>query len=240
MQPRCAAATVPSRRLLNRHGDTGDAESPRAPPGTPPGQPTGGDVPKTGSGVVAAELQPCGSFSASPSPPVPAGLGCATGSATSAGLGGSGKGERKGRGRAMEPLGIPASLFRFPGARPALPVLRHAGTAGAGAEPGAGLVLPRPRSRRSGPRGAWWSPHFDLLRVFSSIFQARSPRSPCAARPARPPNSPGGAGGRWGRGNKAVPSPVPQNPAAVSCRNLACSSGGVRCQAPKSSPGQEN
>lgn len=144
MQPRCAAATVPSRRLLNRHGDTGDAESPRALPGTPPGQPHGWRCPKTGTGVVAAEPQPRGSSSASPSPPVPAGLGTgrATGSATSAGPGGSGKGERKGRGRAMEPPGIPASLFRFPGARPASPVLRHGGTAGAGAEPGAGLVLP--------------------------------------------------------------------------------------------------
>lgn len=52
----------------------------------------------------------------------------------------------------MEPLGIPASLFRFPGARPALPVLRHAGTAGAGAKPGAGLVLPP----APGPTG--WEP----------------------------------------------------------------------------------
>lgn len=148
---------------------------------------------RNGNGVPAAELQRCGSSSASPSPPVPAGLGSgrATGSATSAGPGGSGKGERKGRGRAMEPPGIPASLFRFPGARPAVPVLRHGGTAGAGAEPGAGLVLPRLRSRRPGPRGAWRRPHFDLLRVFSSIFRASSPRCRCAARPPGPAAAPG-------------------------------------------------
>lgn len=58
MQPRCATATVPSRRLLNRHGDTGDAESPRALPGTPPGQPTRGDVPKRGAGSWRPSCSP--------------------------------------------------------------------------------------------------------------------------------------------------------------------------------------
>lgn len=163
---------------------------------------------------MAAALQPRGSSSVSPSPPVPAGLGtgCATGSATTAGPGGSGRWERKGRGRAMEPPGIPASLFRFPGVRPASPVLRHAGTAGAGAEPGAGLVLPQPRSRRPGPRGAWRRPHFDLLRVFSSIFRARSPRSRCAGRPAGPPAAPGVPVAAAAGGTKPCPCRHPKIP----------------------------
>lgn len=116
-----------------------------------------------------------------PRPPAPA-----------VGGGGGGK-ERKGeRERAMEPLRIPASLFRFPGARPALPILRHAGTAGAKAKPG--LVLPRPRSRRVGARGASQRPQFDLLRVFSSIFPVLSGRgAPDPGVPrglASPPTAP--------------------------------------------------
>lgn len=178
------AATVPSPSLLNRHGDTGAARPPPAKiSGLPP-------APKMGSraqaaGALALRLLLRGS--ASPALPVPAPnhrltagprLGCATGSlATSTSPGGEREGgERKGkgRGRAMEPLRIPASLFRFPGARPALPILRHAGTAGAKAKPG--LVLPRPRSHRVGARGASQRPHFDLLRVFSSIFPVLSGR----------------------------------------------------------------
>lgn len=147
------------------------------------------------------------------------GTGCATGSpATSTGPGGGREGGEEG---AREGDGAAwGSRPRFSGSpalAPLCPSCVTAGTAGAGAKPGAGLVLPRPRSHRVGAREASRRPHFDLLRVFSSIFLVLSgrgapdsgvPRGRPAPQPPRLSRDP--RGGRSGQGNKAVPRLQPQ------------------------------
>lgn len=158
-----------------------------------PGSPTGGDVPKRAPGW----WRPSPSPAAPPRRPLPRPSPQASAPAVPPvrprppGPAAAGRGRGRGEGGRWSLRG---SRPRFSGS-PALAPLRPSCVTAAPRElepkPAPASCCPRPRSRRPGPRGAWRRPHFDLLRVFSSILRARSPRSRCAAGPAGPPAAPG-------------------------------------------------
>lgn len=175
------------------------------------GGPWVGNVPKRGAG----SWRPSSGSAAPPRRPLPRPSPQASAPAVPPvrprppGPAAAGKGRGRGEGGRWSRWGSRPRFSGSPALAPLCPSCVTAGTAGAGAEPGAGLVLPRPRSRRLGPRGAWRRPHFDHLRVFSSILRARSPQSRCAAGPAGPPAAPGVPVAAAAEGTK--PSP-PQHP----------------------------